>query len=166
MVGWLRKVLAGLGQARRASSGAGPAAYQALRSQALSVERTSPGLSAVPPDAPVWGLLMEMGFPNGAATLFVLADGTTSLYHSGGGGVIGGQAHETVRRANATLLAEANKLVARLSPTSAYPLPQAGSTVFYARTDSGILAGGGANEHLGGGRHELSSLFLAGDDVS
>ena len=83
----------------------------ALRLQALSVERGPAGIPAPPPNALVWGLLMEMGFPNGTATLFALADGTTSLYYSSGGGVLGGQGHEAVRRANAALLAEANRLV-------------------------------------------------------
>jgi hypothetical protein len=108
---------------------------------------------------------MEMGFPNGTATLVVLADRTTSLYYSGGGGVLGGQGHEAVRRANAALLREANGLVARMSPTSTYPLPPAGTTTFYARTDSGVLAGGGTDEDLGRGRHDFSLLFRAGHDV-
>jgi hypothetical protein len=108
---------------------------------------------------------MEMGFPNGTATLMALADGTTSLYYSGGGGVLGGQGHEAVRRANAALLREANGLVTRLRPTSTYQLPPARTTTFYARTDSGVLAGGGTDEDLGRGWHELSPLFRAGHGV-
>ena len=52
-----------------------------------------------------------------------------------------------------------------MRPTSTYPLPAAGATNFYARTDSGVLAGGGADEDLGRGRHDLSPLFRAGHDV-
>jgi hypothetical protein len=136
-----------------------------MRSQALSIERASAGIPACPPDAPVWGLLMEMGFPNGSATLLAMADGTTSLYYSSGGGVIGGHGHEAVRRANAALLAETSRQVAHLRPTSTYPLPTVGTTSFYARTDSGVLAGSGADEDLGQGRHDLSPLFLAGHAV-
>ena len=120
MLGWLRSLFAGRGHAPRRSTGLGATAYQHLRSQALSLERAAAGIPAPPPEAPVWGLLMDMGFPNGTATLVALADGTTSLYHSGGGGVLGGQAHEAVRRANAALLAEADGLVTRMSPTSTY----------------------------------------------
>jgi hypothetical protein len=136
-----------------------------MRSQALSIEREPAGIPACSPDAPVWGVLMEMGVRNGSATLLALADGTTSLYFSSGGGVIGGQGHESVRRANASLLAEANRLVSLLTPTTDYPLPAAGTTNFYARTDSGVLTGGGADEELGRDRHDLSSLFLAGHAV-
>ena len=39
---------------------------------------------------PVWGAVMDMAFPGGVATLVSLEDGTTSLYTSTGGGVIGG----------------------------------------------------------------------------
>jgi hypothetical protein len=165
MLGWLRRRFAGRGHASRGATGPGAAAYQHLRSQALSVERAAAGIPAPSPDAPVWGLLMEMGLPNGTATLLALADGTTSLYYSSGGGVIGGQDHEAVRRTNAALLMEANGLVARLRPVSTYPLPATGVTTFYARTVSGIVAGSGADEDLGRGRHELSPLFRAGHAV-
>jgi hypothetical protein len=165
MLGWLRNLFAGSGRAAQESAGQGVSAYQHFRSQALSVERASAGIAEPSADTPVWGLLMEMGLPNGSATLLALADGTTSLYYSSGGGVIGGHSHETVRRANAALLAEANTVVSRMMPTSSYPLPPARFTTFYARTDSGIFAGGGADEELARGRHELSSLFRAGHSV-
>ena len=165
MLGWLRSLFAGRGHAPRRSAGLGATAYQHLRSQVLSLERAAAGIPAPPPDSPVWGLLMDMGFSNGTATLIALADGTTSLYHSGGGGVLGGQAHEAVRRANAALLAEDNDLVTQMRPTSTYPLPSAGATTFYARTDSGVLAGGGTDEDLGRAQHDLSPLFRAGHAV-
>jgi hypothetical protein len=163
MFGWLRQMLSRLGQTGRAAGGA--AAYQRLRSQGLSVQRSAAGIPAPHPDAPVWGLLMEMGFPNGTATLIALADGTTSLYYSGGGGVLGGHGHESVRRATAPMLAEANRLVAQMTPTSTYPLPQAGNTIFYARTDSGVLTGSAPDADLGLGRHALSPLFHAGHGI-
>src|SRR4051794_38996212 len=52
--------------------------YSALRAQALAMRRTTVGIPAPPADAPAWGVLMEMGFPEGSATVFALADGTTS----------------------------------------------------------------------------------------
>jgi hypothetical protein len=165
MLAWLHNLFAGNGPGPRGSADPGAAAYQHLRSQAFSVDRASAGIPAPSPDAPVWGVIMEMGFPNGTATLLALADGTTSLYYSSGGGVIGGQGYESVRRANAALLAEANRLVSRMTPTSTCPLPAARTTTFYARTDSGVLAGGGADEDLGHGRHDLSSLLRAGHGV-
>ena len=37
----------------------------------------------------VWGVLMELGLEQGVATMVAFADGTVSLYFSGGGGIIG-----------------------------------------------------------------------------
>jgi len=165
MLGWLRSLFAGRVRGSRGSAGPGAGAYQHLRSQALTIDRAAAGIPAPSPDAPVWGLLMDMGFPNGTATLFTLADGTTSLYYSSGGGVLGGHDHEAVRLANAALLTQANRLVARMTPTSTFPLPAAGTTTFYARTDSGIVVGGGADEDLGRDRHDLSELFRSGHAV-
>jgi hypothetical protein len=40
-------------------------------------------------DAPILALLMETGYPEAVATLVAVADGTSSLYFSNGGGFIG-----------------------------------------------------------------------------
>src|SRR5712671_7117575 len=78
--------------------------YSVLRNQALSTNRTENGIATPPPAAPAWGILMETGYDLATVTLFALADGTTSLYISNGGGMIGGQAHEAVRNANAAFI--------------------------------------------------------------
>jgi hypothetical protein len=140
-------------------------AYSALRRQALSTQRTQVGIPAPPPEAPVWGVLMETGYPGATATLFALSDGTTSLYLSSSGGVIGGHAHESVRQANAALLQTANHYYQHLKPSDSFPVPATGHTLFYVLTDSGVLSGGGLEDDLGYGRHPLSPLFHAGHRV-
>ena len=57
---------------------------------------------------------MEMAFPEGAATLVSLADGTTSMYTSTGGGVIGGGAHDAVVQAGRAFLLELERRVIRV----------------------------------------------------
>ena len=140
-------------------------AYSTLRHQALSIQRTEVGLPAPPPEAPAWGILMETGYPEATATLLALLDGTTSLYLSSGGGIIGGHAHESVRQANAGLLQTANHYYQHLKPSESFPVPAEGHTLFYVLTDSGVLSGGGLEDDLGHGRHPLSSLFHAGHRV-
>jgi hypothetical protein len=108
---------------------------------------------------------MEMGLPGATVTLFALADGTTSLYLSAGGGVIGGQGHESVREASTAFLATANKFRQHLHPASSVPVPEVGHTLFYLLTDAGSLTGGGPEDDLGHGRHVLSPLFHAGHGV-
>jgi len=123
------------------------------------------GIAAPPPEAPVWGILMETGYPGATATLFALNDGTTSLYLSSGGGVIGGHAHQDVRQANAEFVETANHYYQDLDPTESFPVPEEGYTLFYLLTDSYVLTGAGHEEDLGLERHPLSSLFHAGHRV-
>ena len=138
--------------------------YSSLRHQALSTNRTEIGIS-LPTDALAWGTLMETGYDGVTVTLFALADGTTSLYFSNGGGVIGGQGHESVRRANKAFLNQTNQSLEHLSPCETFPIPEPAQTTFYVLTDSGILTGGAAENDLGYGRHALSPLFHAGHEV-
>ena len=147
------------------TDGSGAEVYAALRSQALTARRTEVGIPAPPTEAPVWGILMETGYPEDTATLFALGDGTTSLYLSGGGGVIGGHAHQGVRQANAEFLETANEYYQDLDSTETFPVPEEGRTIFYVLTDSGVLTGAGLEDDLGYGRHPLSPLFHAGHGV-
>src|SRR5215210_5081403 len=78
----------------RVSSDTSPdGVYSKLRHQALATNRSEAGRSAPSPGAPVWGVIMETGYEEVTVTLFALTDGTTSLYLSNGGGVIGGHDH-------------------------------------------------------------------------
>jgi hypothetical protein len=139
--------------------------YSTLRQQALSIQRTEIDIPAPHPEAPVWGILMEAGYPDGTATLFALSDGTTSLYLSSGGGVIGGHAHQSVLEANAEFLDTANQYYQHLEPTESFPVPAEEQTRFYVLTDSGVLGGAGLEDDLGYSRHPLSPLFHAGHRV-
>ena len=139
--------------------------YSALRHQALSIQRAEIGIPAPPPEAPAWGILMETGYPEATATLLALGDGTTSLYLSSCGGVIGGHAHQNVRQANAEFVETANRNYQHLEITDSFPVPAEGQTFFYVLTDSGVFTGDGREEDLGLGRHPLSPLFHAGHRV-
>jgi hypothetical protein len=108
---------------------------------------------------------METGYHEGTATLIALGDGTTSLYLSTGGGVVGGHAHQDVRQANAEFVETANRFRRHLEPTDSFPLAAKGYTIFYVLTDSGVLTGGGREEDLGLERDTLSPLFHAGHRV-
>ena len=81
------------------------AIYLDLRAMVLGARPDEIGLAPTPERPRVWGVLMETGYPKGVATLVTLADGTTSLYLSTGGGTIGGGAHEAVASASRRFLA-------------------------------------------------------------
>jgi Flp pilus assembly protein TadD len=141
--------------------------YSEFRSGALSMtstRRTELGLPASV-EAPVWGILMEFGYPGASVTLFALADGHTSLYYSHGGGVLGGGLHESVRQAVTPFIEMANRCFKHLTPAESFPVPAAEHTTFYALTDSGVFTGGGRTDDLGDDQHPLSPLYHAGHEV-
>jgi hypothetical protein len=138
--------------------------YEGLRGQVLGL---TPGElpDAIPDDAPILALLMETRYPEAVATLVAVADGTTSLYLSTGGGVIGAGEHEAVAEASRRWLLAAEELLGALSPTPDPPLPGPGLTRFVAVTPRGLLDAEAPEAELEGGRHPLSPLYHAGDDV-
>ena len=71
-------------------------AYFGLRRQVLDLTPDQLGIAS---DTPVIALLMETGYPEAVATLVGVIDGSTSLYFSNGGGVIGAGAHPEVAAA-------------------------------------------------------------------
>jgi hypothetical protein len=136
-----------------------------LRDQALGADAAELGLKPTSERPHIWGLLMETGYPEAVATLVVLGDGTTSLYFSNGGGMIGAGEHSAVRVASAVLLSTSESHVASFSAASATPLPGVGRVRFYVRTFDGTLTAEAAENELGEGRHALSPVFYAAHDV-
>jgi Tfp pilus assembly protein PilF len=139
--------------------------YSRLRYHALTIQREQVGIPAPPPDRPLWAVLMETGHPHVTETLALVIDGTSSVYMSDGGGVIGGQGYENVRKANADFLQLANRDRHHFQATEAFPIPEVGYTVFYARTDAGLLVSGGTQQSFIEGQHGLSELFQAGHEA-
>jgi hypothetical protein len=127
--------------------------------------RAELGIPESTPETLVWGVLMEVGHPGAAATLFVLADGHASLYPSTGGAILGLGLHENIQQFVTPLVKTANRCFERMTRTELLPVPKAGQTIFYALTDSGIWTGGGQTEDLEEDRHPLSPLCHAGHEV-
>lgn len=136
--------------------------YARLRGMALEVSREEAGIPPPSPEAPVWGVVMDLGVESGTATLVALGQDTASMYFSSGGGVIGGGTHESVRRAAAAFIAAANPVVSQAEPAGDTAVPLAGQVRFLLRTDAGIRATSRSEQELGAGRDPLSPLFFAG----
>ena len=131
----------------------------------LSLDPATVGLHPSAELPRVWGALMEMGFPDGAATIVTLADGTTSLYTSEGGGVIGGGEHRRrwlprLRRflveAEATETGPSPREVGKLRP------PPAGIVSFVALGYSGTQIDAADEHELASRQHPLSPLYAGG----
>jgi hypothetical protein len=135
-----------------------------LREQALTLGAAELGLERMPRGG-VWGVLMETGIPNAAVSLVSFADGTTSLYFSSGGRVLGAGAHVRVRAVADAFLARVAEHLAHFTPARTTPLPAPGRVRFYVRSTGGTLTAEAGEEDLGQGRHALSPVFHAGHSL-
>lgn len=146
------------------SENAAPAeVYAGLRRQVLDLRADQLGDEFA--QAPILALLMETGYEQAVATLVAVADGTTSLYFSTGGGIIGAGAHESVALASRRWLEEGAAFLGELEPVADPPLPAVGQTQFVAVTNDGLRAAVAPEEDLGRNRHALTPLFYAAQEV-
>lgn len=141
--------------------------YRQMRQEALTVRASELDWERRRP--PVWGAIMDVGLPSGAvATLVVFADGTTSLYASTGGGIVGAGPQRDVRHASDEFLevaGAANAALANHEPADQFPLPTAGRVRFYLRTDRALRSAEASEDELKAGGHALSALYAAGQEV-
>lgn len=136
-----------------------------LRNNIFTLDPNDIGLSKEVVGHPVWGMVMETGFSEGYFTLVALADGSTSIYFSNGGGIIGGGDHESVREATGYYLTGAQHFFEKASKVSEFPSPPNGYVNFYFLTYDGVWVCSASEEKLGNERDEFSSLFFAAHNV-
>jgi hypothetical protein len=136
-----------------------------LREQVFSLPVHETGIVPGPGHTRVWSVLMEIGYPKAVASLVTIADGTTSLYFSNGGGIIGAGQHEAVSKAASTFIAVADGNVNAFAPTTDHPLPELGRVRFYLRTFDGLLSAEAGEEDLAKHRHRIWPLFVLGHAV-
>jgi hypothetical protein len=136
-----------------------------LRSMVLNLKPKDIGLSKENFPHPVFALVMETGFPEGSFTLSVVADGSTSLYFSSGGGIIGGGEHENVREASGYLLSGAQHFYKKAKKVTDFPRPEPGKVIFYFITFDGVRSYTAKEDDLGNDEDELSDLFFAAHNV-
>ena len=118
-------------------------------------------MAGVEVDLEDFGILMETGYAKAVASLVVFAEGSTSLYFSNGGGIIGAGEHACVRATLAPFFKAAEAHVGAFAPAASTPLPGRGRVRFYLRTFQGTLSAEADEQDLGQMRHALSPLFHA-----
>ena len=116
-------------------------------------------------DRPVWGAVMDMAFPDGVASLISLEDGTTSLYTSTGGGVIGGGAHQPVVEATQAFIQAVSEHVSQFSPTDSDDLPGPGHVRFHALGYDARRVADAEESDLQTRTNDLWPLYYAGHQV-
>ena len=137
----------------------------ALRQKLLSAKPSDFGLAPTADLPRVWGAMMELRVGKAVVSLVAVAEGSTSLYFSTGGGVIGGGGHDSVRVASRKLLAFVEIGLDLFVPIER-PLEVVGGTVAFAvLTYDGLR---GARDHEQKVKDRQSPLwpaFYLGQDV-
>jgi hypothetical protein len=136
--------------------------YAALRQQVLDLKPPTLGPGAAG-TLPLLAGMMEMGMTNGVASLVVFADGTTSMYWSTGGGIIGAGFHEPIKRPRRVFLAMFIRHLGKMGPDPTGATPGAGMIHLRAITrDSGRLLVAGPDKDFAEKRNPLWEVFYAG----
>ena len=138
-------------------------AYLALRQLAFKTTPVNVGVIISPGAKAPYGVLMDICLQQGNATIVAFISGDASFYTSTGGGVIGGIGHENVRSAALKFIAASAKYIDRMTPTTAYPLPELGKVRFYVLTPSGIFTYEAVETELR--KNAFTPLYAAGHQV-
>jgi hypothetical protein len=160
-----RAVVMALEKAMKGKEDPPEAVYMDMRQRALETAPASLGLTGTLAENEPYGLLMEMGIADSVVTLACFANGDAGVYYQSGGGMVGGIAHENVRKAAKDLIALSSKALPRMSRAAAHPLPSPGMVRFYALTPRGTFTTETDRGTLGGSPNELSALFSSGQEV-
>jgi hypothetical protein len=139
--------------------------YLQLRSRILSLDPAEVGLTPSNMAPHVWGVLMDTGYTVGTATLVALADGTTSLYYSTGGGMLGSGEYTPVAEASKALVTQAENHLQQMSSTEKLPLPEVGQVRFTLLTYSGTFTAEASEKTLASRNHPLSHLHTLGHET-
>jgi hypothetical protein len=136
-----------------------------LRLQALRADPDEYGMEPSDELPNVFGVVIDMAFPNGTATLVTFAEGTTSLYTTTGSGIIGGGGYPQVLRASRALLRTADNHLDAFAPDESVEPPAPGSVTIRVLTYKGRVAVTEDDDVLGEGRSPASPVFHAAHDV-
>ena len=139
--------------------------FQAIRNRLLSLDPQTVDITATPEHPHVWGVLMEFVLSGSVVTLAGLVDGTTSLYFSSGGGILGSGNHPLVGTAARELVNKAELALEYFQPVREYPFPDEGFIRFYALTFSGILLAECPDQDVKDPLLGLSELYAAAQDL-
>jgi len=160
------RVIRARNRSQTPSASSGKEVYLGLRDQILKLSRDKCGLPATAAPTEPCAVLMDWGVNNGTATVVAVADGTVSIYLSGGGGSLGGgQGHAAIRAAGQKLLNLAKESLPRMQKTTEYPLPGRGQVYFYVRTTEGVFTARTSQEELNSRSHPFRYLGDAAQEI-
>jgi hypothetical protein len=139
--------------------------YIDLRSKIFETGPARVGIESSSEMPNVWGVLTEFWISENMVTLMSLADGTTSLYFSNGGGMIGGGDHPNISFASRELVRVAEDYVDSMTLTEEFPLPNEDRLIFYVLTYSGVFKADLNHDRILNGHSKYRGLFNQANEV-
>jgi hypothetical protein len=139
--------------------------YNGLRQRVLDLDPAEIGFAPTAELPDVYGLVLDLGFGDDVATLVTMLDGTTSLYVSSGGGMIGAGQYPQVVAVSQAALRVAQRHLADVPPSTDTSLPGEGRVAIRVLTYGGRRAAEASDSDLTSGTHPLSPVFDAAHDV-
>lgn len=131
--------------------------YELIREKLFDLGATS----SQPVADDIVAAVMDVGFELGAATLVCLPDGTTTMYTSGGGAIVGAGEQQDVAAAAKLYIAETKACLPDLVATPNSDLPAPDDVVLRALTQDANYATTVSVEQLRTGVHPLSRAYAA-----
>ncbi|MBN2257774.1 MAG: hypothetical protein JW704_08110 [Anaerolineaceae bacterium] len=139
--------------------------FQTLRTKILTLNPQDVNILPTEMHPNLWGVIMESAYPEAVVTLAALVDGTTSLYFSNGGGIIGSGSHPAVGGAAKQMIAVAETCLEYTPPVTECRLPQPEYIHFHLLTFHGPHSLEINERELQTGEHGLSPLYIAGQEL-
>lgn len=138
--------------------------FEQMREAALETNPKEVGIKDLPEkEITVFGMVMEMGYEEGIATLVTYKTGDASMYYSGGGGFINGASHAEIKSAAENFVTFAQGFLKYAIPAKAKALPAANAVQFFFLTNKGRFLAHELNEKLG--TSPWLPLYKAGNKV-
>ena len=135
--------------------------YLGLRDQALRTNSTAAGQPSGEPGDEPFGVVTDLAFPNGTATVVAMIGGHASIYLSNGGGYIGGEGHDAIKKVARQVVQASRGVVAQMKATKDLTQPQPGRVQFYVLTSDGIVSTSAEEAGLQDTSQPLSKLYEA-----
>lgn len=138
--------------------------YQDLRNMIFSITPEQLNMNIKDKNQPLC-TIMELNVSGETATLVSVVDGSTSLYFSTGGGIIGGGTHENVRKASLMFLEESRKYINSMKRDIEHHLPKVGHTCFYVLTIDEVYKYDDKEDEISKENHPFYKLYGYGQNV-
>ena len=139
--------------------------FEGLRKQVITLKLDKIGIDPKKYKNQVYAILMETVYGDVTASLVSIADGTTSLYFSNGGGIIGAGEYSNVKKAALKFIVKSEEYLKSAKLTTVFPLPKKGEVKFYLISKKGIYTYTASENKLGNRKDKFSELFYAAQYV-